>query len=63
MYLHNARQLLSFVDRACDTLGHLPMSPVIVDLIPQQGQTFMVIGAAGDLPKPPERPVVFLEGE
>lgn len=39
------------------------MSPVIVDLIPHQGQTFMVIGAAGELPKPPEKPVVFLEGE
>ncbi|KAJ7938433.1 hypothetical protein B0H13DRAFT_1942989 [Mycena leptocephala] len=26
-----------------------------------QGQTFMVIGAAGELPKPPERPIVFLE--
>ncbi|KIJ64270.1 hypothetical protein HYDPIDRAFT_90832 [Hydnomerulius pinastri MD-312] len=25
------------------------------------GQTFMVIGAAGELPKPPEKPVVFLE--
>lgn len=24
---------------------------------------FMVIGAAGELPKPPEKPVVFLEGE
>jgi len=23
----------------------------------------MVIGAAGELPKPPEKPVVFLEGE
>ncbi|CCM05924.1 uncharacterized protein FIBRA_08162 [Fibroporia radiculosa] len=28
---------------------------------PKEGQTFMVIGAAGELPKPPERPVVFLE--
>lgn len=27
-----------------------------------QGQTFMVIGAAGELPKPPEKPIVFLEG-
>lgn len=27
-----------------------------------QGQTFMVIGAAGELPKPPSQPVVFLEG-
>ncbi|KAF7369836.1 Ubiquitin carboxyl-terminal hydrolase [Mycena venus] len=26
-----------------------------------KGQTFMVIGAAGELPKPPEKPVVFLE--
>ena len=29
---------------------------------PKEGQTFMVIGAAGELPKPPEKPVVFLEG-
>lgn len=28
---------------------------------PKAGQTFMVIGAAGELPKPPEKPVVFLE--
>jgi ubiquitin carboxyl-terminal hydrolase 14 len=28
---------------------------------PKQGQTFMVIGAAGELPKPPEKPIVFLE--
>ncbi|EPS98924.1 hypothetical protein FOMPIDRAFT_1024471 [Fomitopsis schrenkii] len=28
---------------------------------PKEGQTFMVIGAAGDLPKPPEKPIVFLE--
>jgi hypothetical protein len=28
----------------------------------RQGQTFMVIGAAGELPKPPEKPIVFLEG-
>lgn len=27
-----------------------------------QGQTFMVIGAAGELPKAPEKPIVFLEG-
>jgi ubiquitin carboxyl-terminal hydrolase 14 len=27
-----------------------------------QGQTFRVIGAAGELPKPPETPVQFLEG-
>ncbi|EFI26871.1 ubiquitin carboxyl-terminal hydrolase 6 [Coprinopsis cinerea okayama7 len=26
-----------------------------------KGQTFMVIGAAGELPKPPEKPIVFLE--
>jgi hypothetical protein len=31
-------------------------------LIHIQGQTFMVIGAAGELPKPPEKPIVFLEG-
>lgn len=29
---------------------------------PKSGQTFMVIGTAGELPKPPEQPVVFLEG-
>lgn len=29
---------------------------------PKAGQTFMVIGAAGELPKPPVKPVVFLEG-
>jgi len=29
---------------------------------PKVGQTFMVIGAAGELPKPPEKPIVFLEG-
>ena len=29
---------------------------------PKEGQTFMVIGAAGELPKPPEKPIVFLEG-
>lgn len=28
-----------------------------------QGQTFTVIGAAGELPKPPEKPIVFLEGK
>ncbi|KAI0354233.1 cysteine proteinase [Trametes cingulata] len=28
---------------------------------PKAGQTFMVIGAAGELPKPPETPVKFLE--
>ncbi|KAF9037349.1 cysteine proteinase [Hymenopellis radicata] len=28
---------------------------------PKPGQTFMVIGAAGELPKPPEKPVTFLE--
>ncbi|KAJ6493932.1 hypothetical protein C8R47DRAFT_1318835 [Mycena vitilis] len=28
---------------------------------PKAGQTFTVIGAAGELPKPPEKPVVFLE--
>ncbi|KAF9450746.1 cysteine proteinase [Macrolepiota fuliginosa MF-IS2] len=28
---------------------------------PKPGQTFMVIGAAGELPKPPEKPIVFLE--
>ncbi|KAF9528754.1 hypothetical protein CPB83DRAFT_813265 [Crepidotus variabilis] len=30
-------------------------------IAPKEGQTFMVIGAAGDLPKPPEKPIVFLE--
>jgi ubiquitin carboxyl-terminal hydrolase 14 len=29
---------------------------------PKEGQTFMVIGAAGELPKPPSTPTVFLEG-
>lgn len=29
---------------------------------PKDGQTFMVIGAAGELPKPPSTPTVFLEG-
>ncbi|KAF9221830.1 cysteine proteinase [Gyrodon lividus] len=28
---------------------------------PKAGQTFMVIGTAGELPKPPEKPIVFLE--
>ncbi|KAJ3504728.1 hypothetical protein NLJ89_g7782 [Agrocybe chaxingu] len=28
---------------------------------PKEGQTFMVIGAAGELPKAPAKPVVFLE--
>ncbi|OCH92576.1 cysteine proteinase [Obba rivulosa] len=28
---------------------------------PKEGQTFMVIGAAGELPKPPPKPVIFLE--
>ncbi|KAF9468278.1 hypothetical protein BDZ94DRAFT_1183855 [Collybia nuda] len=28
---------------------------------PKEGQTFMVIGAAGELPKPPTKPIVFLE--
>ncbi|EJD49351.1 cysteine proteinase [Auricularia subglabra TFB-10046 SS5] len=28
---------------------------------PKAGQTFMVVGAAGELPKAPEKPVVFLE--
>lgn len=27
-----------------------------------KNQTFMVVGAAGELPKPPPQPVVFLEG-
>jgi ubiquitin carboxyl-terminal hydrolase 14 len=26
-----------------------------------QGQQFMVIGTASELPKPPEKPIVFLE--
>ncbi|EDR09383.1 uncharacterized protein LACBIDRAFT_190082 [Laccaria bicolor S238N-H82] len=30
-------------------------------IAPKAGQTFMVIGAAGDLPKPPAKPIVFLE--
>ncbi|KAI0092342.1 cysteine proteinase [Irpex rosettiformis] len=28
---------------------------------PKEGQTFMVIGAAGELPKPPPQPIVFME--
>ncbi|KAH7913651.1 hypothetical protein BJ138DRAFT_1058705 [Hygrophoropsis aurantiaca] len=28
---------------------------------PKEGQTFMVIGAAGELPKPPAKPIIFLE--
>ncbi|KAG5641931.1 hypothetical protein DXG03_003957 [Asterophora parasitica] len=28
---------------------------------PKAGQSFMVIGAAGELPKPPTKPIVFLE--
>ena len=27
-----------------------------------KNQTFMVVGAAGELPKPPREPTVFLEG-
>ncbi|THV03496.1 cysteine proteinase [Dendrothele bispora CBS 962.96] len=30
-------------------------------IAPKAGQTFMVIGTAGELPKPPENPVMFLE--
>ncbi|KAJ7222401.1 hypothetical protein GGX14DRAFT_428633 [Mycena pura] len=30
-------------------------------IAPKAGQTFTVIGAAGELPKPPEKPIVFLE--
>ncbi|KAL0952715.1 hypothetical protein HGRIS_006950 [Hohenbuehelia grisea] len=30
-------------------------------IAPKEGQTFMVIGAAGELPKPPEKKTVFLE--
>ncbi|PPR02299.1 hypothetical protein CVT24_011637 [Panaeolus cyanescens] len=30
-------------------------------IAPKAGQTFMVIGAAGELPKPPPKPIVFLE--
>jgi len=28
---------------------------------PKEGQTFMVVGAAGELPKPPAEPIKFLE--
>jgi ubiquitin carboxyl-terminal hydrolase 14 len=31
-------------------------------IAPKAGQTFMVIGTAGELPKPPTKPIVFLEG-
>ncbi|KII90142.1 hypothetical protein PLICRDRAFT_159510 [Plicaturopsis crispa FD-325 SS-3] len=30
-------------------------------IAPKEGQTFMVIGAAGELPKAPTKPIVFLE--
>ena len=40
----------------------LSISHVLCDLIFIQGQTFTVIGAAGELPQPPPQPVVFLEG-
>ncbi|KAI0673157.1 cysteine proteinase [Trametes maxima] len=30
-------------------------------VVPKAGQTFMVIGAAGELPKPPSTPIKFLE--
>ncbi|KIY67649.1 cysteine proteinase [Cylindrobasidium torrendii FP15055 ss-10] len=30
-------------------------------IAPKEGQTFMVIGAAGELPKPPEKPITFIE--
>lgn len=30
---------------------------------PNQGGSFMVVGSAGELPKAPEKPIVFLEGE
>ncbi|PPQ95123.1 hypothetical protein CVT25_011666 [Psilocybe cyanescens] len=42
----------------------LPLDPSFNDFIDNehvQGQTFMVIGAAGELPKAPPKPVVFLE--
>ena len=47
---------------------HHDLSSIRVDdhdwkkVAPKEGQTFMVIGAAGELPKPPEKPIVFLEG-
>lgn len=35
----------------------------VAESVSLQGQTFMVIGAAGELPKPPEKATVFLEGQ
>lgn len=31
-------------------------------LVLKEGMSFMVLGAAGELPKPPEKKMVFLEG-
>lgn len=36
---------------------------LVAESVSLQGQTFMVIGAAGELPKPPEKATVFLEGQ
>lgn len=42
-------------DRSCAILTSLTRSS-------NQGGSFMVVGSAGELPKPPETPTVFLEG-
>lgn len=42
--------------------GVLKDDSVWKKVAPKAGQTFMVIGAAGELPKAPEKPIVFLEG-
>ncbi|KAF7307775.1 Ubiquitin carboxyl-terminal hydrolase [Mycena kentingensis (nom. inval.)] len=41
--------------------GMLKDDTVWAKINPKAGQTYMVIGAAGELPKPPEKPIVFLE--
>jgi hypothetical protein len=39
-----------------------PTTKLLTNSSTYQGQTFMVIGTAGELPKAPEKPIVFLEG-
>jgi ubiquitin carboxyl-terminal hydrolase 14 len=39
----------------------LPIGLAPADGTLHQGQTFMVVGAAGEPPKPPEEPIKFLE--
>ena len=43
-------------------LSYLQITPVSICHGILKNQTFMVVGAAGELPKPPPQPVVFLEG-